>query len=468
MSVDREVSGDCDHPRMTDLQVGRVLRELRRRLRLTQRQLGLRVGVSQQTISLIERGHGSRLSSNTLRKVFAAVDARWEPTVSWRGGALDRLLDDAHARLVAEVVDRLQRTGWEVAVEATYSEFGKRGSIDVLGGRRERPGRADGRGEVGPDRDRGHGPQGRREGADRPQIGVSKQVRVPTGDRRQAARASGHGRRPATRARLRDRSRRCLSVTRCRRSPLAAPTERRHVRTRVCRRYQPEGWYGQTRRAATSQVSSPTFGLSPIRWRIGARRADPARTTTRVGICEKGPRAARPASGAPSTRAGVSGAPTERRAHRAARPPRARQDPDRKVGDGASPTGRRSPRPRRWRRPHRRHRPRPRGSLPFGQYSSFWTWSSGKPRRGASPRPTGSCPGCRRCRRSSSPASGPSSSRTGAEDRLDPARPAGPARVRGIGRPRHRRHERHRVGAGRLPALEQLAIAELVGRRRRR
>ena len=96
---------------MTDLQVGRVLRELRRRLRLTQRQLGLRVGVSQQTISLIERGHGSRLSSDTLRKVFAAVDARWEPTVSWRGGALDRLLDDAHARLVAEVVDRLRRAG---------------------------------------------------------------------------------------------------------------------------------------------------------------------------------------------------------------------------------------------------------------------------------------------------------------------------------------------------------------------
>ena len=75
---------------MTDLQVGRILRALRRRLRLTPRQLGLRVAVSQQTISLIERGRGARLSTETLRRVFAAVDARWEPTVSWRGGALDR------------------------------------------------------------------------------------------------------------------------------------------------------------------------------------------------------------------------------------------------------------------------------------------------------------------------------------------------------------------------------------------
>ena len=120
---------------MTDVQIGRILRELRRRLGLTQKQLGDRVGVSQQLISLIERGHGSKVSGDTLRRVFAAVDARWEPVVSWRGGALDRLLDDSHAHLVAEIVGRLQRDGWQVVVEATYSEFGERGSIDVLGGR---------------------------------------------------------------------------------------------------------------------------------------------------------------------------------------------------------------------------------------------------------------------------------------------------------------------------------------------
>ena len=91
---------------MDDVRIGRILRALRRRAGLTQRELGKRCGLSQQTISLIERGHGSQLSGVTMRRVFAALDARWEPTVSWRGGDMDRVLDAAHARLVNEVVRR--------------------------------------------------------------------------------------------------------------------------------------------------------------------------------------------------------------------------------------------------------------------------------------------------------------------------------------------------------------------------
>jgi transcriptional regulator with XRE-family HTH domain len=119
-----------------DLRIGRILRALRIRRGWTQRELGRRVGLSQQAISLIERGHSSRLSGDALRQVFAALDARWEPTVLWRGGDLDRLLDQQHANIVAEVVRRLRRSDWEVAVEATYSEWGERGSIDVIGARR--------------------------------------------------------------------------------------------------------------------------------------------------------------------------------------------------------------------------------------------------------------------------------------------------------------------------------------------
>lgn len=122
---------------MDDVRIGRILRALRRRLGWTQARLASRVGLSQQAISLIERGHGSRLSAATLRRVFGGVDARWEPFVSWRGGELDRLLDEDHARLVGETVRRLTSLGWELAVEVTYSEYGDRGSIDVLGARRE-------------------------------------------------------------------------------------------------------------------------------------------------------------------------------------------------------------------------------------------------------------------------------------------------------------------------------------------
>jgi Holliday junction resolvase-like predicted endonuclease len=67
--------------------------------------------------------------------VFGALDARWEPLVSWRGGALDRLLDEDHSRLVAATARRLRERGWTILVEVTYSLFGERGSIDVLAAR---------------------------------------------------------------------------------------------------------------------------------------------------------------------------------------------------------------------------------------------------------------------------------------------------------------------------------------------
>jgi transcriptional regulator with XRE-family HTH domain len=120
-----------------DVRIGRILRALRRRRGWTQAELAARCGVSQQAISLVERGHGSRLATATLRRIFAAIDARWEPTVSWRGGDLDRLLDEAHAGVVAAIVRRLGARDWQVAIEVTYSEFGERGSIDVLGARRD-------------------------------------------------------------------------------------------------------------------------------------------------------------------------------------------------------------------------------------------------------------------------------------------------------------------------------------------
>ena len=117
---------------MDDVRVGRLLRALRRRKGLRQADIAAAAGLSQQTISLIERGHLSTLSIRALRMAFAAVDARFDAVVSWRGGQVDRLLDERHASLVGQVVDELVRLGWQVHVEVTFSEFGERGSIDVL------------------------------------------------------------------------------------------------------------------------------------------------------------------------------------------------------------------------------------------------------------------------------------------------------------------------------------------------
>jgi hypothetical protein len=89
--------------------------------------------VSQSAVSRAERGHLDSLSVRTVRALFAAVDARFEGEVRWRGGELDHLLDKAHASLGTRVVQQLAEAGWTVIPEVTFMRFGERGSIDLLG-----------------------------------------------------------------------------------------------------------------------------------------------------------------------------------------------------------------------------------------------------------------------------------------------------------------------------------------------
>jgi Holliday junction resolvase-like predicted endonuclease len=69
--------------------------------------------------------------------VFAALDASFDGIVGWRSGDLDRLLDDRHAATIEAVALILRTRGWLVIPEASYSEWGERGSIDILAGREE-------------------------------------------------------------------------------------------------------------------------------------------------------------------------------------------------------------------------------------------------------------------------------------------------------------------------------------------
>jgi hypothetical protein len=80
----------------------------------------------------MERGHLEALSLRAIRRAFSAVDGRFEGLVLWRGGALDRLLDERHAALAGAFAGELRRLGWKVEFEVTYSRYGERGSIDVL------------------------------------------------------------------------------------------------------------------------------------------------------------------------------------------------------------------------------------------------------------------------------------------------------------------------------------------------
>jgi transcriptional regulator with XRE-family HTH domain len=117
---------------VNDRRVGLVLRALRRRHGWRQVDLAELSGLSQSAISLIERGHWTSLSVKTLRSAFATVDASFEAIVGWRGGSLDRLLDERHAALLEQVVGVLRAAGWQVAVEVSYQVYGERGSIDIL------------------------------------------------------------------------------------------------------------------------------------------------------------------------------------------------------------------------------------------------------------------------------------------------------------------------------------------------
>lgn len=126
------MTGRHDDGGVDDVQVGIRLRALRRRKHWRQRDLADAAGLAQSTISLLERGHFATLSIRALRATFAALDAAVVLDVRWRGGALDRLIDEDHAALVAAMAGLLTEAGWVVRTEVTYSHFGERGSIDLL------------------------------------------------------------------------------------------------------------------------------------------------------------------------------------------------------------------------------------------------------------------------------------------------------------------------------------------------
>ncbi len=72
------------------------------------------------------------MSIDAATRIFAALDIRTVLTVQWRGGELDRLLDEGHAAVAGACADLLRSLGWQVLTEVTYSIYGERGSIDLL------------------------------------------------------------------------------------------------------------------------------------------------------------------------------------------------------------------------------------------------------------------------------------------------------------------------------------------------
>lgn len=115
---------------MDDQRVGRVLRALRHRLGWRQVDVAGAAGLTQDDVSRAERGR--MRSVDKLRRHGAALDADVVITIRWRGGEIDRLLDEGHASIAGWVMGILVKLGWEAEAEVSFAVSGERGSIDIL------------------------------------------------------------------------------------------------------------------------------------------------------------------------------------------------------------------------------------------------------------------------------------------------------------------------------------------------
>jgi transcriptional regulator with XRE-family HTH domain len=121
-----------------DIRIGVSIRLLRERSRRRQIDVAQEVGVSRQSVSLLECGHVSSLSVRTARAIAAAVGIDLSFAPRGRGVQLDRLVDEEHSSMVDVVVRRVVADGWEAMVEFSFNDYGDRGSVDVLAWHAER------------------------------------------------------------------------------------------------------------------------------------------------------------------------------------------------------------------------------------------------------------------------------------------------------------------------------------------
>jgi transcriptional regulator with XRE-family HTH domain len=117
---------------MDGARVGRLHRVLRQRAGMTQDDLAARTGVARWKIVLLEAGRAAELRVRDIEACFASLGGRLDVRAWYHGAAADRVLDETHAVLLGRKQDLVSRHGWIPHPEVTFSEFGERGSIDLL------------------------------------------------------------------------------------------------------------------------------------------------------------------------------------------------------------------------------------------------------------------------------------------------------------------------------------------------
>jgi transcriptional regulator with XRE-family HTH domain len=117
-----------------DVRLGLAFRSVRLRFGWRQIDVAAKAGVSHQVVSRIERGHPEEVSIRAVRAVATALGIRLDLVPRWRGGELDRLVSGRHAAMHETVITLFDSLpGWEIISEVSYSIYGERGVIDLIG-----------------------------------------------------------------------------------------------------------------------------------------------------------------------------------------------------------------------------------------------------------------------------------------------------------------------------------------------
>ena len=118
---------------MDNRQFGALIRAVRVRRQLRQKDLADAAGVARSTISEVENGNLGRLSIETLRRIAEPLQVQFEVRGWWRGGDGQRLLSRRHSRLAESFAAFIgDHSGWHVEPEVSFSVYGERGVIDQL------------------------------------------------------------------------------------------------------------------------------------------------------------------------------------------------------------------------------------------------------------------------------------------------------------------------------------------------
>jgi transcriptional regulator with XRE-family HTH domain len=117
---------------MDDARLGRLIRVLRHRRGWRQVDLAARAGVGPGVVAKLEAGRVGPMRTGTICMIVSVFGLSYEGGVRGLGADEHRLLDEGHSALQGVCATWLSRLGWQTQAEISYSEWGERGSVDVL------------------------------------------------------------------------------------------------------------------------------------------------------------------------------------------------------------------------------------------------------------------------------------------------------------------------------------------------